>query len=89
MKGMEDATFLEEETFIGCSSREHLHKGAYKKGVLKLLTLLFPELMIVLYGGSTFKSVDANLRCDHSIETSSAVLSHNAICMSVFYFWNF
>ena len=54
MKRMEDATFLEEETFIGCSSREHLHKGAYKKGVLKLLTLLFPELMIVLYGGSNF-----------------------------------
>ena len=38
MKGMEDATFLEEETFIGCSSREHSHKRAYKKGVLKLFT---------------------------------------------------
>lgn len=54
MKGMEDATFLEEETFIRCSSREHSHKRAYKKGVLKLFTLLFPELMIVLYGGSNF-----------------------------------
>lgn len=54
MKGMEDATFLEEETFIGCSSRENSHKRAYKKGVLELLTLLFPELMIVLYGCSNF-----------------------------------
>ena len=36
MKGMEDATFLEEETFTGCSSREHSYKRAFKKGVLIL-----------------------------------------------------
>ena len=32
----------------------------------------------------TFESVDEILCCDHSNETSSAVLLHNAICFSVF-----
>ena len=32
-----------------------------------------------LKGGSTFKSVDEILWCDHSNETSSAVLSHGTI----------
>ena len=29
----------------------------------------------------TFKSVDEILQCDHSNETSSAVLSHGTICL--------
>ena len=33
----------------------------------------------------TFKSVDEILWCDHSNETSSAVLLHGTICFSVFY----
>ena len=41
---MEDATFLQEETFIGCSSRENSHKRAYKKGVLKLFHTLIPRV---------------------------------------------
>ena len=33
----------------------------------------------------TFESVDEILRCDHSIESSLPVLSHNAICFSKFH----
>ena len=33
----------------------------------------------------TFESVDEILWCDHSNETSSAVLSHGTICISIFY----
>ena len=33
----------------------------------------------------TFKSVDEILWCDHSNETSLAVLLHGAICFSIFY----
>ena len=33
----------------------------------------------------TFESVDKILWCDHSNETSSAVLLHGAICFSIFY----
>ena len=32
----------------------------------------------------SFKSVDEILWCDHSNETSSAVLSHGAVCFAVF-----
>ena len=33
----------------------------------------------------TFKSVDKILWCDHSNETSSAVLLHGTICFLIFY----
>ena len=33
----------------------------------------------------TFESVDKILWCDHSNETSSAVLLHGIICFSIFY----
>ena len=33
----------------------------------------------------TFESVDEILWCDHSNETSSAVLLHGFICFSIFY----
>ena len=33
----------------------------------------------------TFESVDKILECDHSNETSLAVLLHGAICFSIFY----
>ena len=33
----------------------------------------------------TFESVDKLLWCDHSNETSSAVLLHGIICFSIFY----
>ena len=33
----------------------------------------------------TFESVDENLWCDHSNETSLVVLLHGTICFSVFY----
>ena len=33
----------------------------------------------------TFESVDEILWCDHSNETSSAVLLHGAICFLIFY----
>ena len=39
-----------------------------------------------------FESVDEILWCDHSNETSLAVLSHGAVCVSAFYkikFWFF
>ena len=46
-----------------------------------LLTLTLPETCSVVL---TFKSVDEIL-CDHSNETSSAVLLHGTICFSIFY----
>lgn len=33
----------------------------------------------------TFEAVDENVWCDHSIDTSLAVLSHGTICFSAFY----
>ena len=33
----------------------------------------------------TFESVNEILWCDHSNETSSAVLLHGIICLSIFY----
>ena len=33
----------------------------------------------------TFESVDEILWCDHSNETSSAVILHGTICCSIFY----
>ena len=50
------------------------------------LTLSIPETItetcsVVL----TFESVDEILWCDHSNETSSAVLLHGTICFSIFY----
>ena len=33
----------------------------------------------------TFETVDEILSCDHSNETSSAVLLHGTICFSIFY----
>ena len=33
----------------------------------------------------TFESVDEILWCDHSNETSSAVLLHGTICFAIFY----
>ena len=33
----------------------------------------------------TLESVDEILSCDHSKETSSAVLLHGTICFSIFY----
>ena len=33
----------------------------------------------------TFESVDEILWCDHSNETSSAVLLHGTICFTIFY----
>ena len=44
MKGMEDATFLEEETFIGCSSKEHSYKRGFKKGVSILFYTFIPRV---------------------------------------------
>ena len=45
-------------------------------------------LLSELYGSVvlTFESVDKILRCDHSNETSSAVLFHGTICLSNEYF---
>ena len=40
----------------------------------------FHMVLFVLYVVLTFESVDEILRCDHSNATSSAVLSHGAIC---------
>ena len=36
----------------------------------------------------TFESVDEILWCDHSNETSSAVLLHGTICFSVFQYFS-
>ena len=50
------------------------------------LTLSTPEsIMETCSVVLTFESVDEILWCDHSNETSSAVLLHGAICFSIFY----
>ena len=61
--------------------------------VYSLLESSLDSFLIVSYEQShlwrqvvlTFESVDEILWCDHSNETSSAVLLHGAICFSIFY----
>ena len=48
---------------------------------LSLLELIMKTSNVFL----TFESVDEILWCDHSNETSSAVLLHGTICFSLFY----
>ena len=49
------------------------------------LTFSLPEsIMKTCYVVLTFESVDEILWCDHSNETSSAVLLHGTICFSIF-----
>ena len=48
---------------------------------MKPLQQYFHMVLFVLYVVLTFESVDEILWCDHSNETSSAVLSHGAICL--------
>ena len=54
---------------------------------IKATEQYFPVvLFIMLYKVVlTFESVDEILKCDHSNETSSAVLLHGTICFSIFY----
>ena len=54
---------------------------------MKATEQYFPVvLFIMLYKVVlTFESVDEILKCDHSNETSSTVLSHGTICFSIFY----
>ena len=53
---------------------------------LPLLTLPLSESIMETCGFVlTFESVDEILWCDHSNETSSAVLLHGAICFSIYY----
>ena len=47
---------------------------------MKPLQQYFHTVLIVLYVVLTFESVDGILWCDHSNETSSAVLSHSPTC---------
>ena len=50
------------------------------------LTFSLPEsIMETCSVVLTFGSVDEILWCDHSNETSSAVLLHGTICFSIFY----
>ena len=48
---------------------------------MKPLQQYFHMVLFVLYVVLTFDSVDEILWCDHSNETSSAVLSHGTICL--------
>ena len=41
-------------------------------------------VLFIQYVVPTFESVDEILWCDHSNETSSAILSHDTICASAF-----
>ena len=50
-----------------------------------LLTLSLPESILETCAVLTFESFDEILWCDHSNETSSAVLLHGTICFSEFY----
>ena len=54
---------------------------------MKATEQYFPVILfITLYKVVlTFESVDEILRCDHSNETSSAVLLHGTVCFSIFY----
>ena len=69
----------------GSDERTHLEAVVYK--MIKLS--VNPFTARVLDGDSmvtlTFESVDEILRCDHSIESSLPVLSHNAICFKKFH----
>ena len=57
---------------------EHMFTFHTDEGIS--LTLSFPEsVMETLKVALTFESVDEILWCDHSNETSSAVLSHGTI----------
>ena len=47
---------------------------------MKRLQQYFHMVPFVLYVVLTFDSVDETLWCDHSNETSSAVLSHGTVC---------
>ena len=47
---------------------------------MKPLQQYFHVVLFVLYVVLTFESVDELLWCYHSNETSSAVVSHGAIC---------
>ena len=50
------------------------------------LILLFPDSVMETCGVVlTFESVDEILWCDHSNETSSAVLLHGNVCVLIFY----
>ena len=54
--------------------------------VMERLILPFPEsTMETCNVVLTFESVDEIPWCDHSNETSSAVLLHGTICLSTFY----
>ena len=48
--------------------------------LMKPLQQYFHMVLLVLYVVLTFESVDEILWCDHSNETSSAVLSHSTTC---------
>ena len=51
-----------------------------------MLTLLLPEAIMETCGlVLTCESVSRILWCDHSNETSSAVLLHGTICCAIFY----
>ena len=52
----------------------------YFQTALKLPESIMETCSVVL----TFESVDEILWCDHSNETSSAVLWHGTICFSIF-----
>ena len=57
----------------------------YKKHVCRLSVFIpFKSIIETCSVVLTFESVDKILWCDHSNETSLAVLSHGTICFSVF-----
>ena len=75
-----------------------IHYSAENKRYKQQLCILFKNLNSVTFTHSppdlimetrdvvlTFESVDEILWCDHSIETSSAVLLHGTVCFSIFY----
>ena len=51
---------------------------------MKPLQQYFHMVLFIQYVVPTFESVDEILWCDHSNETSSAILSHDTICASAF-----
>ena len=59
---------------------------------MKPLQQYFHIVLLIQYAVLTSESVDETLRCNHSNETSSAVLSHGTIylaCSSNFIFYPF
>ena len=71
---------------------ESLQKEAQKTVMVKinlrsgaLFELIMETCSVIL----TFESVNEILWCDHSNETSPAVLFHGTICLSIFYKMNF